>query len=327
MKEQLIKKFQNFCFHNELFKKGDKIVIALSGGPDSTALVLVFSKLVRKYNLKLLAIHINYGLRGKDSVQDEAFSRKLCEKLSIPIKIYKYKKTRGVGNLEEKLRDFRYEIFKKEKCKNSFNAVATAHTMDDQVETFFMNLLRGSGSAGLSSLKVKRDCFIRPLLFATKKELLVFLKQHRQDYRIDKSNFNLDFFRNRVRTKLIPWLEKNYNQNLKKVLTSTIEHLTDENTLTGIITEKTFRKLAKTSPNVISFRKDRLKKLEPALLKKIFRKAIVKLTGNLKNIGTAHYFEFKKIIFSDKSKSKIIKFGSLTVAVSDKIVIFKKFLK
>ncbi|MDD3607444.1 MAG: tRNA lysidine(34) synthetase TilS [Candidatus Moranbacteria bacterium] len=323
MPQAFIKRTNNFNFHHKLYKRGDKIILALSGGPDSTAMALIFSVLAKKYDLQLLGVHINYHLRKKDSEADEAFVKKLCKKLGIGLKIFHYKKGKK-GNLEEQLRFYRYELFEKVRKEKSFNLIATAHTLDDQAETFLMNLLRGAGQEGLGSLRTKRGNIIRPLLFVEKKEILYFLKKSNQPFRIDKSNFDRTITRNKIRLNLIPYLEKNYNPKIKQVIAKTSEILNEQSFVIDKIARKYFEKLSLKKTDRIFFSKKELCQLDDPLLKKIFRQTIMELIGNLKNVEAGHFFEFKKTMLSQKAKKKKLKLGRLTIKFDKEMIIFKK---
>jgi tRNA(Ile)-lysidine synthase len=323
MPRAFIKKTNNFNFRHKLYKRGDGIVLALSGGPDSTAMALVFSVLAKKYDLRLLGIHVNYHLRNKDSEADEKFVRKLCKELGIDLEVFNYKKGKK-GNLEEQLRFYRYELFEKIREEKSLDLIATAHTLDDQTETFLMNLLRGAGQEGLTSLKPKRGKIIRPFLFAEKKEILSFLKRSNQTFRIDKSNFDRTMTRNKIRLDLIPYLEKNYNPRIKRIIAKTSEILSEQSFVINEISRKDFERLSLRKTDRILFSKKELCQLEESLLKKIFRQAIMELVGNLKNIEAGQFFEFKKTILSQKAKKKKLRFSCLTIEIDEKRIIFKK---
>ncbi len=325
MPSAFIRKFQNFNFHQKLYQKGDGIVLGISGGPDSTVMALIFSKISKKYDLNLLFVHINYHLRGKKSDEDEKFVMNLSKKIGIPLKIHHYpKNTKQKGNLEENLRNFRYEIFEKERVKNNFDMIAVAHTLDDNVETFFMNLLRGAGSEGLSTMKSKNGKIIRPLLFAEKKEILHFLKKSGEKYCMDESNLDFSFKRNRIRGELIPYLEEKFNPKIKNAIASLIENIQSEKELWGEILEKRYLALRKKEKGRIFFEKEAIKNLGDAWLKFFFRQAIMDLLGNLRNIEMAHYFEFKKTFLSDKSKDKKIKTSKFQIRFTTKFVFFEK---
>ncbi len=308
--KNLIKKFQNISHQYDLWKKGDKIVVACSGGPDSTCMLDIFAKLQKKYDLELLTTHVNYGLRGKDSDRDEEFVKNLAEKYGIKVfyltPALSLKKEKGKKNFpsENELRDIRYEFFEKVRRENNFDLVAVAHTLDDQAETYLMRVIRGSGLAGLSAMKHKNKNIIRPLLGITKKEILEYLKSNKLSYRIDKTNKEVPFLRNKIRNKLIPLLKKKYNPNIKETFYNSSLSIAEDYDFINELAEKYFRKNKKLAIGKIL-------KLSLALQKRVILKAIEKKTGNLKDIEMANVEEVLKAMKSVKSKNQIVKFRGL----------------
>lgn len=246
MKEKILKTIKE----NKLIKKGDKIILGISGGPDSICLFNILYSLKKEFNLKLVLVHVNYNFRGKDSISDEKFIRNLAKKFKIKlhvknIKLSDYKKK----NLEEYFREVRYnyfnEILKLEKAQK----IAVAHNKDDQIETILMHFMRGSGLAGLSGMKIKNNKIIRPLMETKKKDILAYLKQEGIKYREDKTNKDLKFTRNRIRHQLIPYLEKNYNPNLRDTLYKNSLILRDEQELISNLVKDIFDKKVLKSEN------------------------------------------------------------------------------
>ncbi len=222
----LIKNFQNFSHTNELWKKGAQIVLGISGGPDSVCLLNIFLHLKKKYDLELIVAHVNYNLRGKDSEADEKFVRNLADRHNLKITVLKPPfRSKLTENI---MRDIRYDFFEKIRNVNKFDLISVAHNADDQVETFFLHLLRGSGETGLSGMKAKNKIIIRPLLFTWKANILQYLKDNKISFRLDKTNKENIFTRNKIRNQLIPYLEKNFNPNIKKTILRTTENFSSE---------------------------------------------------------------------------------------------------
>ncbi len=342
-----IKNFQNNIFHKKLFERGDGIVVGISGGPDSTCLTLLLHKLKKKYDWKLILVHVNYGLRGKESDEDEKFVRELAEKLGEELEIIKppyfappfgrkggtskskFPFPEGKGNLEEAMRDFRYKTFEKIRKQKKYDWIAVAHTQDDQVETFLMNLIRGAGLRGASGLKEtssivgSKNDLVRPLLSFKKQEIIEFLKETGQDYRIDKSNLETELFRNKIRLKLIPLLEKEYNPQIKNRLTDLRNHLQEFEVFVEQNAKKKYNEIVLKDEGQIVFETARLTELEAFLLGQIFRLAIAEIKGNLRNITQAHFFEFQKILESGKGKIQNMQLEGMIIQKKDNKIIFK----
>src|SRR3990172_7244828 len=188
----LIKKIQENIFHYELFGRGAKIIIGVSGGPDSVCLLDALYKLKNKYDLRLIVAHVNYGLRGKDSDRDEQFVKNLAKKYILPIEILRSRTIKSLKNRtaisENKLRDIRYEFFEKARGKCRANRIAVAHNLNDQAETILMRILRGTGLRGLGAIKFKSNNIIRPLLNIPRKEIIAYLRKNKIPFRLDKTN-------------------------------------------------------------------------------------------------------------------------------------------
>lgn len=218
-------KVLRFIKENDLLFSGDKILIALSGGPDSVFLLHFLNKFEKKYKIEIGAVHINHLLRGKDSDRDELFCKTICDELSIPFYVSKknikaFAKKNRIS-LEVAGRNVRYAFFEKISQSNNYNKIATAHNADDNTETIFINLIKGAGIKGIAGIPVKRKNIIRPILSLTKKEILDYLEKNRFEYRIDESNTSNEFERNFLRNKIIPLIHKELNPSLSQTILKT----------------------------------------------------------------------------------------------------------
>ena len=195
---------------NLKIKENDNVVCAVSGGPDSMALLLILKSFKDLYHFNIVVAHVNHHLR-KESDKEERYIRDFCEQNNLIFEIYDYF-PRDLKNLEAKAREARYEFFEKMIDKYNSKYLFTAHHSDDLIETVLMKLVRGSTINGYKGFKIedKRNNYslVRPLLLADKKEILKYLKQKKQKYFIDKTNKISLFTRNRYRLKIIPLLRK-----------------------------------------------------------------------------------------------------------------------
>ena len=236
--KNLIKKIQNNASLNGLWERDSKIVVGVSGGPDSACLLDILAEIKEKSEMEIHIAHVNYGLRGKDSDRDEKIVEKLAEKHQLGLSVLKVEKLHKKEVTEEYLRKIRYDFFEKVRGELDYDLISVAHNSDDQVETFLLHLIRGAGIQGLSGMKYKNKNIIRPLLEVSRKEITEYLKKNDLDYRIDKTNRTDIFFRNKVRNKLIPYIENNFNPNIKKTILDTTLNISEDMSLISELSEK-----------------------------------------------------------------------------------------
>ena len=215
LKDRVIKYIKD----NGLINYGDRILVALSGGPDSVCLINILIDISKEYNLTIGAAHVNHMLRGKDADADENYVRDFCEKLGIDyfvkrVNINEIAKNKGVSS-EMAGRDERYKFFKKIKTEHFYDKIALAHNLNDQAETILMRIMRGTGLEGLVGIKPKRDdIYIRPILCIERKDIEKYCYENNLKARIDKTNLENIYSRNKVRLELIPYIKENFNSDI-----------------------------------------------------------------------------------------------------------------
>lgn len=187
---------------------GGKILVAVSGGADSVALLRVLAAI----GCDCIAAHCDFHLRGDESDRDEAFVRALCHNIGIKLQctgfdVEAYKKSHGVST-EMACRELRYEWFERQRASTGCSFIAVAHHRDDNIETFFLNLVRGSGITGLAGIKPCNGKIVRPLLGSGRNEIINYLETLGQDYVTDSTNLENDYARNKVRNVLLPEISR-----------------------------------------------------------------------------------------------------------------------
>lgn len=204
----MLKRFVDTLSEQKLCTKDDRILLAVSGGIDSVVLVHLF----HAAGYQCAVAHCNFQLRGKDSEDDEDFVRKLAGDLEMPVFVKRFDVDAMVQNqgisVQMAARDLRYDWFAELLSEESLKLVATAHNKNDSVETFFLNLSRGSGIRGLKGIAPKRANIIRPMLFATRREIENYRQEQGIEYREDASNFETKYLRNKIRHDVIPVMEE-----------------------------------------------------------------------------------------------------------------------
>ena len=226
---------------------------------------------------------------------------------------------------ENELRLIRYEFFERVRSKNGFDLIAVAHNMDDQVETFLMRVIRGAGLKGLSAMQYRSKKLIRPLLATSRAEILEYLKKNNLAYRTDKTNKTDLFFRNKVRNKLIPYLEKNFNPKIKRTIFDSVVSIAEDYSLIQRLVEKVYR-AHNTDNSNSNWSAQKLQKLDPALKKRILLKIISEKKPGLKDIEASHIKEIIRAIESTKNKNQIVLFKGLKMTRKGDNVIISRNL-
>ncbi len=323
----LLKNIQNYLFSQQVLQKKDRIIVAVSGGPDSVFLLNIFNQLAKKYQWKLGVAHINYNLRGKDSQRDEKLVENLAQKFNYPFYLKKISLQKKNEVNENFLREIRYNFFEKIRQRYDYNWIVVGHNQDDQAETLLLHLIRGSGLQGLSAMNFRNNYIVRPLLNTKREEIINYLQKYKIEYRKDKSNKSLKFLRNKIRWKLLPYLEKNYNSKIKDNLAILANNVADDYNFLRRETEKIFSQWKidlKNEINEIIFQEKDFLKLDKAIQKMFLRLIWEKLRGSLFDFYNNDINEMLKIIRSQKNKIHLFKKQNITLLKKgDKIIISK----
>lgn len=313
-----------------LINKNEQIIVGVSGGADSVFLLLFLNSIAKKYNIKLLVIHINHGLRGLEADNDEKYVKELCEKLNIPffayhISLYDEAKNRKMTE-EEAGRAVRYEIFKNAIKEFNADKIAVAHNMNDNAETILMNLCRGTGINGLSGINPIRDNIIRPLIETSREEIEKMLNELEVEYKTDSTNASMKYTRNRVRLELIPWLKENMNSSIIKVLSKNASVISEENNYLEEEAKKAYDECL-IKDNYVRLDCEKLKELNPVILRRVLRIGCRSYNEELHDISYDHIE--KLIDLLDKQTGKIIHLPNNISAhkTSDSIMILSEYEK
>ncbi len=210
--------------------RGKQVLVALSGGADSVALL----RLLLEAGISCHAAHCNFHLRGEESMRDERFVRNLCLQLDVPLAVKDFDvaawQQEHRGSVEMACRELRYAWFKQLCDQHGYDLIAVAHHADDQVETFFLNLMRGTGLRGLTGMKRLNQGIWRPMLGVTRNDITDYLATIGQDFVTDSTNAQNDYRRNRIRNTVLPLLEQHFPNARARIL-DTMHNLTDDQEL------------------------------------------------------------------------------------------------
>ena len=308
--------FLNTCKRFNLIDSGDKIVVGVSGGPDSISLLHLLIKYKQKFGYELVVCHINHLIR-EDSTDDEIFVENYCEKNNIKfyvkrIDVETYAKENKLS-VEDAGRRIRYDFFEEVRNKENANKIAIAHNKNDNAETVLLNLIRGAGTKGLEGIRAfdKNRNIIRPIINVEKKDIISFCKKEKLEPRIDSTNSQNIYRRNQIRNDIIPKLAE-INPNIIDTLTRTSDIIYEENIFVDSVTAEMFKQFAKVEENKISFELKTFNIESKILKSSLILKAIELLTGDRKNV--------QKINIEDILKMADRKVGNKQIQINKKIV-------
>ena len=216
--------YKQFVERQGLWTAGDRVLLAVSGGPDSVAMMELTARLGVEFGIS----HVNFGLRGAESDGDEAFVRGLAKQYDVPVYVTRvdtmgYVKVKGVS-VEMAARDIRYAEFDRIMDVEGYAVTAVAHHKDDAIETFFLNLLRGSGIRGLTGMRVRNGRIVRPMLCFSHAEIAGFLAENHLSYRTDSTNLENEYARNKIRNTVMPVID-GISETARQSITESIGYL------------------------------------------------------------------------------------------------------
>ena len=258
----------------ELFVPGQHVLVAVSGGPDSIALLSLLHRLVPSWRLTLTAVHCNYGLRGAESDGDESFVRDFCQERQLSLVIHRpmLVKRQHHSSVQAAARDARYDFMKQLALEAGADRIAVGHTANDQAETVLMWLLRGAGMTGLAGMPyVREERIIRPLLEATREEVVAYLDHEGLSYRRDSSNEKPLYHRNRIRKELLPVVTRLVPAAIRVLQRQADLLREDEQYLTGITNELVRTLVSHHSSGVQQVDRQAFIKLPVALQRRLVR--------------------------------------------------------
>lgn len=251
LKLKMFEKVRNTISEHSLLAAGDSVLVALSGGPDSVALLHLLSRLQKEMELNLAAVYVNHQIRLRAAKKEERFCRELCDKLGVELTIVREDipalarlKKKG---LEEIARDFRYKTFESLAVEYGCNKIALAHHVDDRVETILFRILRGTGRTGLQGIPIKRGRIVRPFYHVTKREIISYLKRHRLKFCVDQSNMGSDFARNYIRNRLLVDIRRCLSPGVDAALLNLSETAHEEEAFLEGIVRKAQKKIARAT--------------------------------------------------------------------------------
>jgi len=322
------RKIERFIGEHHLLESGDTVIVAISGGADSVALLDVLASLA-SYHLTLVPAHLNHLLRGDDSDRDEKFVRQIAARYGLNPEIRRVDVAADAAatglSLEEAGREARYSFFRELASRYGAQAIALAHHRDDQAETVLMRLMRGSGGSGLTAIRPRGEdgLLVRPLLTVSRGEIEAYLAKVGLEWREDRSNSDTSFLRNRVRHELLPLL-RSYNPRIAESLGQTAAALARDEDLLCAITAEAFVRCVTASGSSQVVGLDALDLEPPALRPRLYRMAIAAVKGDLRRISFRHLEAVEKLALAENPSGRVVLPGGLFAVREYRRLIFFK---
>lgn len=269
LKDDVLKTIKKY----KLIQQGEKIVVGVSGGPDSICLLHVLHNLREELKIEIYVAHVNHMIREVADKETE-YVQKFCENLGIKCfvkkeNIIKIAKEQKKGT-EEIGRKIRYEFFNEILQKTNSNKIATAHNSNDRAETVILNILRGSGLSGLKGIEAKREeKYIRPLINISREEIEKYCKENNLNPRYDESNNENIYSRNKVRNQIIPYIKKEFNQNIINTVNRLSQVASEENEYMQMITKQEYNNISKIENDTIILDLKKFNNLELVIKRRI----------------------------------------------------------
>jgi len=291
----LLDKVLKTIHENSMFSVNDKVIVAVSGGPDSMCLLHVLNRIKDKLNIKIIAAHVNHCLRGNESDEDEVYVKEFCSKLNIDfystrVDINRFSKEKGLSS-EMAGRAARYEFFENIKSKVGAQKIAIAHNANDQAETILMRIMRGTGIAGIVGIKPVRDkIFVRPLIKIGREEIESYCKKEHINPRIDNTNLTNIYSRNKVRLELIPYIKRNFNEDIITTLNRLSDTVNVDNDYLEYISSQKYKLFCDEKKDEIIIHKEAFLE-HKAIITRIIRKSICYLLNNTYNFEKKHILD------------------------------------
>ena len=305
---------------------GSHLLVAVSGGADSVALLRLLHGLPETLNLSLEAAHLDHGLRAV-SRDDAAFVAQLCHQLGVPVTVARQDVAeialRRKGNLEEVARDVRREFLEATAKERNCDLIVLGHHAGDQAETFLMRLMRGAGTAGLAGMRQVDGRVIRPLLSFHHEELVTYLEEGGFAWREDESNIDHAFTRNRIRHQLQPLLES-FNPNITSQIAGLCEQLRLDEDFWSELANRTLTELGTRVDGGYSIQRGALAELSPSLASRVIRAALHEIRGDLRSITATHIGDVLQLVCAGPPQGELHLPGSWVACRYEQLLLYRE---
>lgn len=288
----IVEVFKNTVLKYRMIKNGDRVLVGVSGGPDSVCLLHLLLRFKEEFGIDLAIAHLNHSFRGREADEDEAFVKELAKRWGVPcyaqkIDVPAYIRETGLSP-EDAARRVRYAFFERIREKIKASRIALAHNSNDREETILMNIFRGSGIEGLVGIEPVRDHYIRPLIEVERDAIEEYLKKEGIPFRIDSTNLQTIYFRNKIRLELLPLIKRDYCPHLSTSLKRLSEIASLDASLLEELSREAYGSTAKRMPGGVIINLEKYEKLHDAIKLRVVRKAVEEILGNLQDFEYRH---------------------------------------
>ena len=328
MNSNIYQRIEIYCEKHKLFQKGDGVIVGLSGGADSVFLLYALTILRETWNLRLHAVHINHGIRGREALRDQEYSVALAKRLGVPCEVYQADIPGMVKrehlSEEEAGRRYRYHCFEQCRKEKACTSIAVAHHQEDQAETVLFQMLRGSSLRGLGGMRPKRGNIVRPLLEVSRQEIERELARVQIPYCQDSTNQQDIYARNILRHHVIPYLQEKIQPAATAHIAECAAHLQGVMDYMEEQAEKAYCQIVRKTEEGLAFSGNAFTALHPALQRELAVKIIEELAGKRKDITKAHIQAVCRLAQGGTGKKLSLPYAVQAEKSYDMVLFFRK---
>ncbi len=327
MNKTVEQKALNFIDENHLIEKGDKVLVALSGGADSVFLLYFLIKFKRRFGIEVAAFHLNHKLRGKTAIEDEKFCVDFCSKTNVEFvsvrKDVKAFAKRMKVSVEEAGREIRYSELNKAAKKIGCTKIATAHNLSDNVETVLLNFVKGTCVKGLAGIPISRNNIIRPILCISSEEIRKYLKENNIPFKVDESNLDSDYERNFLRNEIIPKLKRRLNPRLEEKISNTSKIISELNSFVEKQIEEIRKEATKFDGKELRINSQKISKVDKSL-QGILLKSVIENSFNVE-LSSENIFSLAELLILQTGRSVHLKENIVATRERSELVIRRSY--
>ena len=322
------RKVEQFIDRWEMLAENDVVITGVSGGADSVALLLILDELRKKRNFSVHVVHVNHGIRGEDADHDERYVKTLCEEREIPFSCVQmdvpaYARERKLSE-EEAGREVRRNAFWHAMKEYHGTKIALAHHQEDNAETFFLNLARGSKLKGLGGIYPVNGAYIRPLLCVGRREIETFLEERNVKYCMDATNLEDTYMRNRIRNHVIPYFRNQINERTVEHVNAAMEHLREVQMYLERQQQIAYEAIVSKEEGQMLLKQIPFEKEEKLIREMVIRKVLAEMAGREKDLEEAHIQALSSLMQKQTGRRLDLPYGLMARRSYEGIVVRKK---